>query len=60
MSQQIMLHRAVHVVQRRREFPQSNTSRGFFTLVFVVTDEKGNETAITIMSDTELRVRDES
>lgn len=60
MSQQITLHRAVHVVQSRHEFPESDKSRGFFTLVFVVTDEKGNETTITIMSDTELRVGDES
>jgi hypothetical protein len=60
MSQQITLHRAVHVVQRRHEFPESDTSMGFFTLVFVVTDEKGNETTITILSDTELRVGDES
>ena len=60
MSQQITLYRAVHVVQRRHEFPESDKSRGFFTLVFVVTDEKGNETTITILSDTELRVGEES
>ena len=60
MSQQITLHRAVHVVQRRHEFPESEESRRFFKLEFVVTDDNGNETTITIFSDAELGIKGES
>lgn len=60
MSQQLMLHRAVKVVQKRHEFPQRDESKGFFKLEFVVTDRDGSEITINILSDAYLRIEEES
>lgn len=60
MSQQLSLHRAVKVVQKRHEFPPGDECDGFFKLDFVVTDDKGNETSIAIFSDEELHVEEGS
>lgn len=60
MSQQLILHNAVKVIQKRHEFPESDEYDRFFKLDFVVTDDKGNETTITIFSDAELRIEEES
>lgn len=60
MSQKLILHNAVRVLQKRQESPKMEHCDRFFQIKLSVICGDGNETTIFILSEEELRVEEGS